>query len=420
MINLRKLPVAVMICGFCLGLSSISVPALAEQRAECSAPQSGGSMSESTYAVLERAVEDLSNDRFREAERRLTDILDRVKDYELAIVHQTLGFVFVQQDNYTDALVSFEKALELEALPRQPHEELMLNAGQIYMANNNFEQGIAMLERYLEQTCSEPAPEVHLTLASAYAETQEYESALVQVNLALSKAKQPREQWLQLKLALHFELGQMAECAETLFQLIALVPDREEYWRQLSGVLMQVEKEADALAVMAVAERQGYLQNERDLMNLANIYLMLEIPYKAARLVARGLEDEIIDGTSDNFEYLSEAWIAAREWDYAETILRSAAQSSESGELWQRLAQVLMEKEDWLGAQNALSSALSAGVPEPGHTSYLLGVAAYYAGNVQEAKQALREAINYPDSEQQARQWLDHLRHQEAVSANLD
>src|SRR5690606_22869461 len=105
----------------------------------------------------------------------------------------------------------------------------VLNTGQIYLANGQYEKGIAIIEKYLTEACKPPPAEVHLALASAYAERKEYRKSLTQVNIALEKSTAPQEPWLQLKLALHFELGEMRDSAETLLALIAMAHKKEEY-----------------------------------------------------------------------------------------------------------------------------------------------------------------------------------------------
>lgn len=404
------LPVCIALV-FCAGILQAATPP-----PECTAKQQAGSgsgtMSEGTYAVVERAIDDLSKDKFADAERRLKELTGKVKDYERAVVYQTLGFVYAQQDQLVPALAAFEEALREQALPQQPHQDLVLNTGQIYLANGQYEKGIAIIEKYLAEACKPPPAEVHLALASAYAERKDYRKALTQVNIALQKASAPQEQWLQLKLALHFELGELRESAETLLTLISIAHKKEEYWRQLSGVLLQLERDKDALAVLAIAERQGFLTKEGDVKNLANIYLMLDIPYKAGVLLDRGVTENIIENTSDNFEYMSEAWIAAREWNRAELALRLAAELGNDGDLWQRLAQVQMEKEEWKAAQASMERALTAKPSNPGQAAYLLGVAAFNAGDNASARKALITATRHESSRQQAQQWLDHMDNQ--------
>lgn len=375
----------------------------------CQDQGNGGTLSESTYAVVERAVDDLSNDRLDDAETRLKDVLARAKGYERAVILQTLGYVYAQQDTLPQALEVFREALDMAVLPRQPQEDLLLNTGQLYLADGQLSEGVSLLEKYLKEACKTPPAEAHIALASAYTEQKRYADALTQVSQGIAKAKSANESWLQLKLALHFELDQLRECADTLVQLLSMSPQKQDYWRQLAGVMLQLERDQQALAVLAIAERQGFVADEAALKNLANLYLMLNIPFKAGGLLSRGIEDQIIENTADNFEYLSEAWIAAREWRRAENALTRAASLSKNGDLWQRVAQVQMEKEDWSQAQKSLQAALRAGVTNKGKASYLLGIAAYHNGDKNTALEALRQAADDPAIAQQAKQWLDHV-----------
>lgn len=381
----------------------------AQQLPECGVEKSDGTMSESTYKTVSRAIEDMGNDRIDSAESGLRSLVDKVSGYELAIVLQTLGYAQVQQDNMQAALSSFEQALVTKALPRQAHEDLLLNTGQMYLASKQLDKGIEVLQNFLKVTCNKTPHQIHLALASAYAEKQTYELALEQVELALALVEQPQEAWLQLKLALHYQLGDFTRSAETLLELIVRVPDKQDYWRQLSGTLMQIEKEEDALAVLALAERQGYLDSETDLKNLANLYLMLEIPWKAATILADGIRQGIIEASLVNYEYLSEAWISAYEWDQAELALIEAASKAEDGKLWKRLAQVRIENDDWAGARQALEQALEQGMADTGETYYLLGIAAFNAGDNAAAITALRRSSNSASYAEQSRQWLNHL-----------
>src|SRR5690606_18720351 len=110
--------------------------------AACDAEETGGTMSEGTYRVLERAIEDMNNDLFADAERRLLDISGRSEGFERATIYQTLGFVYAQQEQLGKALEAFEEALAVGALQRKAHEDLMFNVGQIYIADEQYDKGI--------------------------------------------------------------------------------------------------------------------------------------------------------------------------------------------------------------------------------------------------------------------------------------
>jgi len=407
--TVRSRRLARLAAAIVVAVSPLSCAGAQEKPSACNAEEKGGTMSEGTYRVLERAIEDMNNERFADAEKRLLDIAGRSDGFERATVYQTLGFVYAQQEKLGEALDAFEEALAVGALQRKAQEELMFNVGQLYIANEQYDKGIATIERYLELACEPPPATAHMMLANAYAQASKYEPALEHVLFAFEKADKVEESWLQLKLALHYELKDYRQSAQTLVQLIATAPDNAQYWKQLSGVLLEIEEQTDALAVLALAERQGMLDTERDVKSLASIYLMLEIPYKAAVLVEERMAQGIVESTAENHEYLAEAWIAAHEWDKAESALRRVAELSSDGDAWKRLAQVLMEKEDWVGARDALERALAAGVENPGETQYLLGVAAFQAGDARRAEAALRSAAEDPSTREQARQWLAHI-----------
>jgi tetratricopeptide (TPR) repeat protein len=397
------LALAKLLCLFLLGR------AFAQSGVDCNTDEAPPPIPPGSYRAIEFAIEALANDDYSAAEQRLLDISDGSEAYERAIVYQTLGFVYSQQGPLKRALEAFREALETNALPRAEHANLTHNVGQIYIADEQFELGVEFIARYLEIACEPPPATAHMLLANAHAQLEQYEPALLQVDLALDKTDEPLESWLQLKLALHYELADLDACVDTLITLIAMTPESNEYWKQLSGILLQNDNTEDSLAVLALAERQGLLKTERDLKGIANIYVSLDIPYKAGVLLREGLDNGTIEATADNLKYLSDVWIAAHEWDSAEGALRRAASLSSEGDLWARLAQVQIEKEAWQEAKETLSRAVNAGVSDMGQTQYLLGIAAYEAGDTRTAEGALTEASRYPEFASQSRQWLQHI-----------
>lgn len=371
--------------------------------------QSGG-MSESTYRIVEAAQKALEEKKYAEAEKKIKDATEDTKGYERAIVFQTLGYIYAQQNKYSLAIPAFEEALKLDALPQQPQENLLYNTGQLYIAAEQYDKAISLLERYINSACKPPSAEAHVQLAAAYLEKKRFRDALTQVDIALKKASKPKEQWLQLKLALHYELKQYSQCADTLIQLIGLAPDNQQYWRQLSSVLYEVDKDKESVAVLALAQRQGFLSRETEYRNLLGLYTQTGIPLKAAKLWEDGIKKGVVATNAKNLQTLSDAYILAREYDEAESNLKRAAQLSDEGDIYKKLGQVYVEQERWDEALDAFGKALSKGVDKVGSTQLLLGVAAYNLGQNDRARQALLAATKYPDTEKNARQWLNYLR----------
>lgn len=394
-------------------LAGLAQPAVAQEKKERKAT---GTLSEATYRQLERAQNLMGENKNAEA----LDILNKLEarlsnDYEKALVLQTKGFLYAAQGDYKRAIPPFETAVALDALPQQPYEQMLLALGQLLYSDGQMDKAIARLEQYLRDvSTTTPAADAHIMLASAYVEKKQFAKALPQVDAAIAKGKPVKESWYQLKLAIHYELKQFPQCAQTLVQLIGIAPDKKDYWKQLSSILFEIKRDQESLAVLALAARKGYLSEEREVRNLANIYMLLEIPYKAGEVLEDGLARKLLPEDERTLSTLSDAWIMAREYGKAEQVLRRAAQVSDKGELWFRLAQIHVEEGKWKEALDALSRATAKGVNKAGEAAFLTGVAAYESGDAPRAKNALREAMKFDDTRSNARAWLAHIEQIEA------
>ncbi len=405
-------PIRALTVAGALALATIAGNASAK---DCKA-KSSAAMSEGTYRALERIHEMISENSYKEAEERLTRMLDRGSDYEKAVVNQTLGFVYIQQEDYKRGLAAFERALAYDALPVQQQEQLQYNTGQLYIADGRYDKGIRTLEAYIAEAC-EPVPaEAHIQLAAAYAERKEYRKALKQVDLAIAKSEKPQETWYQLKLALHYELQEYKACADVLLILVSLVPDKPEYWKQLQGIYFEIKQDREALAALSIAHRNGLLAKESDFKNLASIFMLLDIPLRAAEVMTEGLEKNIVEKTQRNYEFLSDAWLLARELDEAIAAQQRAAEIAGDGKVWMRLAQMLAQEERWKAAIEAVDKALQAGLENAGPAYMVKGQAAFNLGQPKTAIAAFNQAKRYEKTRKQAAQWIEFVRSETVAS----
>ncbi len=403
-----------------LVLLALGAPAMAQApapaappppSAECKKPRRDpGLVSEALYRQLEGATDLIAKGKNAEAIEKLQKMADKGGDYEKALIYYNMGFAYSAMNQLSNALKTFEKSLALHTLPIPQEEQLTFNVGQLYVANSQFDEGIRLLENYIATACSPPPGEAYIFLGNAYAEKKRYQEALRNVDLAISKAKEPKESWLQLKLALHYELKQMAKCAETLLLLISMSPNKPDYWKQFSGVLFDLKRDEDSLAVLALADRQGFLKTGNEYKNLASIYLLLEIPYKAGTLMQTALDKGLLPADEKNLDLLSAAWMNARDMQRAEAALKKLASVSDKGDYYLRLGFVYISSDRWKEAVATLEKATAKGVKKPGEAALLLAKAAYEAGDKNKSVQAAQKALNYEESRKQAADWLSYLR----------
>lgn len=376
-----------------------------------------GTITESAYRRMERIQDLIAKNQNAEAEAKLKELAEGARgDYEKAIILQTLGFVYATQNKYGPAIKTFEESLATNAMPQQVHENMMLNIASMYMGEGKHEKSAEMLNAYLAESCN-PSPEAHIMLASNYAEKKRWRDAQKQVDLALVKAKAPKEAWLQLKLALHYELKEFPKCAEVLVHLVGMAPTKETYWKQLNGMLFEIKKDPEALAVLALAERRGFIDEETEIRNLANMYMYMNIPLKAGQVLERGIEQKKVEASAKNLETLANAWLLARENDKAEGVLKKAAAVSEKGELYKQLGFIYAERMEWPAALDAFEKAIRKGVKNPGELYILVAQSAIELKQWKRAEEAVRQAMQQESTAKQAAEWMAHLQ-QEYEYAN--
>lgn len=379
--------------------------------ADCANPRkSAGSMSEAVYRAVQGATDLISKQKHTEAIEKLTKLTDSGSDYEKAVVNYNLGFAYSSRNDLPNAAKSFATALALNALPQSQHEQLQFNLGQLYVVAGRLPEGIATLQSYITESCTPPTAEAHLFLANALSQNKQYAEARTQIDQALAKAKEPKESWLQLKLAINYEMKDFKACAQSLVQLIGLVPHKPEYWKQLSGMFMELKQDTEALAVLSLAERQGFISKPNELKNLYSVYMMLELPFKAGTLVQTAIEQRKLPADETYLEAMANAWINARETARAESTLKQLAAMADRGDYHYKLGAMYGDEERWSESKAALEKAIQkGGLKRTGEAWMRLAVAHYSLKDNRAAIAALQKAINYDESRKQAGEWLRHL-----------
>jgi tetratricopeptide (TPR) repeat protein len=387
-----------------------AAPDCAPQKAEAA------DMGEGTYADVQASMELLAAKKYNEAIEKLTKIADKGSAYEKAVVNYNLGFAYSSKEDHANATKAFAKALSFNALPRAQSEQLKYNLGQLYIVAGQFDDGIKTLQDYIANACGSVAAEAHIFLANALTERKRFDEALPQIDLALSKAKEPKELWLQMKLAISFEQKNYKGCAEALVQLIGLVPAKPDYWKQLSSMFYELKQDAESVAVLALAERQGFVQKPNEVKNLYSVYMMLELPFKAGMLMQEAMDKGRVPNDEGNLESLADAWINARESARAEATLKKLAGISEKGDYYFKLGAMYGDEERWKESKEMLEKAIAKGGLKRGGDAWMrLAVAEHGLKNTQAAITALQKAVGFDETRKQAGEWLRHLSGQVAA-----
>ena len=416
MANMKRIdPARLLIALVCLCFGSPVWAACVEETKE---QKAAATMSEAVYHGVDEATKLMTKNQHAEAIEKLTKLIEGGGDFDKAVVYYNLGFAYSAKNDYANAAKSFAKALALKALPAQQQEQLQYNLGQLYIVAGQHEDGIKVLQEYIANACKPVAAEAHIFLANALVERKRYAEALPQIDLAISKAKTPNQSWYEMKLAVSYEQKDFKACAQTLVQLMGLAPTKPEYWKQLSSMFFEMKSDVEAVAVLSVADRQGFIDKPNERQNLYNVYMMLELPYKAGTMLQESIEKGKAPADETTLGYVADAWINARESARAETTLRKLASMSEKGEYFFKLGAMLGDNEQWKDSREALTKALQkGGLKRAGEAWMRLAVAEYSLKNNDGAITALQKALTFDDTRKQAGEWLRHLTGQATAPA---
>jgi tetratricopeptide (TPR) repeat protein len=148
------------------------------------------------------------------------------------------------------------------------------------------------------------------------------------------------------------------------------------------------------------------------------MYLYHGLPQRAAALIDKAIEEERVEVDAKSLELLANSWLMSRDLEKAVDPLTRAAGLAEGGDVYVRLGQIYLEREDWSAAADALAKAIERGVEKEGDAQLLLGIAYYNQNESKKARRAFRAAREFEDSKEHAQLWLQMLDREAQRAAN--
>ena len=358
---------------------------------------------------LSKAGDALVNGDLAEAQRLLERLnLDRLNKFERATVFSLLGVTYYQQGNTAAAISSFEKSIAEEALMLKNEVGLRFNLVQLHAAAEQWDQVLVSLDQW-RRYVAEPTGISWYLRSVANFQLGNYPEATVAAEKAVASKPNPDESWLQLLAALYVLQEDYAKVTPVLERLVLEYP-KKSYWVQLSLIYGARENYRASLAVQQLAMMQGFLTEDRELQRLARSYVFAGLPYEAAQVLEKGLADGTIEANHKTYEFLANSWIQAREFERSIDPLRKAADLSPAGDLYLRLGQVQMAREDWKEAAKLFERAIAkGGLKNPGTADLLLGIALYNDKQVGPARFSFARAREHENTRKAADDWLKHI-----------
>ncbi len=325
------------------------------------------SMSEATFKKLAEAQEFVDAQDLDGAIRVLNGMLDRSRRYngnEIGQINNMLGFAYFSKEDYGRAIMHYEEVIKQgDDIPEGLETTTLYTLAQLNFVDERYSEALRYMRLWLSKATN-PGPEPHIFMGQVHYQMSDYPNAAAQIEkgiaIAQARGTAVKENWWALLSFLYSEQERWPKVLEVLEILVRDFPKRT-YWVSLAGIQGQQGMEKEQLYTMMAAYEAGYLTRQSDLVTLAGLLMQEEVPIRAAAVLQKALDDELVERTDTHLRSLGQSYQLAQEVDRAIPVFEDAGKLSDDGRIYERLAQLYLEDDKFEECVEAAGNALRKG-----------------------------------------------------------
>jgi len=345
-------------------------------------------------------------------------------DYEQTQVWKFMGYVYYSLDDMRQAINLYKRVVAGVGTPPELRLDTRYTLAQLYTVQEDYKNAAAQLEAWISESTI-VGSDAKVLLAQIYFQLDRKAEALALVEEAIgeyeARGELPKEGWWSLQRVLYYEKNDYKKVASILENLVTHYPSWS-YWRQLGGMYGELERETDRLVATEVVYLNNQLETESQVMSMGYMYLGAGVPYRAAKIVERGIQEEKVEPSLKNLEVLGTAWYQAKELKRALTALEAASKKAKDGNIQARLAGLYLDLGNDQASYNAAVKAAKQGkVKKPDANYMLMGNALVNMHCYKDAIDAFKKSIKAAGDDKKAKrypqQWIQYA---EAEGDRLD
>ncbi len=365
------------------------------------------------FKKLDSARELSDNKKYNEALEVLAAVGKiRRNSYEIAMTWNMTAYVHFNQENYPQAIEAYNQVLSTKKLPISIEQTTLYSLAKLYLVQEKYQNALTSLNKWFAVK-DKPGPEAYVLRAQMQYQLKHYKQALPDIKKAIKlvkdKGKKPKENWLLVERAIYFNNKDFSSMERTLKELITLYP-KSQYWLQLSAVYNELGKPEKELSVLQTAYDQSLLSNESQVISLAQAMLALDVPYQSAQIIIDGMKSKTVEENGKNLSLLGDAFMIAKEYDQAIKVMGQAANLTQRGKDFYKLAQIYTERQDWEAAlKNVTSALVDEQFNNVEDALVLKGLILFNLNDLHEAKKVFTQAKEFEGSRKSANQWLVYI-----------
>ncbi len=297
----------------CCGLALLSCCTLAHAQEEERKSKQTLAMSQQVYEKLTKIQELVEAEDYTGADALMKEMRanEKLSPYEKAQVWNLSGYQYYLQERYTDAINAYEQVMRQPELPEALLLSTLKTMAQLQFTVEDYPTALATVRR-LMAAVPEPSADVYMLEGQALFQMEKYQEALGPIKKAVDMFREqgqtPHENWLLLLRVIYFELKDYDSMIAVVKELIQHYP-KDSYILTLAGVYSELGDTKKQLALTEVLYEKGLMNTNSNITNLANLYLLHGLPYKAAKVLEKGINDKIVEGNDRNLRLLSQVLV---------------------------------------------------------------------------------------------------------------
>ena len=377
-----------------------------------------------------------------------------LKSYDRSVVWNSWGYVYFTEGKYDLAMSAYQKVIDEEEVTLPIRNAAIFTLAQLYLVKENYKKGIELILLWMDEV-EEVTAQSWSLLGQAYFQEGNYKKSMSSMKKAISMSEEegykPKENWYVIVAACIGELKKEIGEKESLLQqleiyeiLVNLYP-KKLYFIQLGGTYGQLGREKDYMITLKAAHAKDFLDKESEYLALAQLLLLNQNPYWAAKVLVSGQkkittttetivdkitgEESKIDKTGPvvkdnekNLKLLADSWRMAQEIDKAIPVLERAAKLSKDGKSYVLLGNLYLAEDKLEKAVDSIKKGLKKGkIDKISQVHLTLGQAYFELQKFDEAKKEFRTAARDKDKKVKttANNWIKYTENEEIRVKNL-
>ncbi|WP_143421432.1 tetratricopeptide repeat protein [Halovibrio salipaludis] len=381
-------------------------------------------MRQSTHKRFSRIRDLVDNDKLDKA-FEVWEQMDPsgLNSYERAMRWKLAAFLYHQKGDNAAIANAYRKLLEESDIPLSLEQDTWYSLARVEMVRGSYEAAKKALDEWFALQ-DEPGGGAYALKAQIHYRQENWEQSLQAINQAIQARRDSdeavSENWYLLKRGVLYQQEDYQGLANVLEILVREFP-KKSYLMQLSSVYGELDRPADQLAVREAAYEKGYLEEESELVGLAQLMASQDSPYKAAQVLRDGIDNGHIEASRKNLERMGDNFLMAKEYEEAINAFRQAASKVEDGELHLRMSQIAADLGNWEQAEQYAATAVERGdFDRLGRAHVVRGLALYHLERFSQSLQALKQARQFEETRKMASQWHDYVEREQKRRQQLE